>query len=145
MLHRLLRLCLPAAAALPLLLPLNANAQRDPNTEASCYSRLNHDSVRACIKEQSVKASKALETAEKTLTGTIQKELHANRAAATRRFTQSNARYRQYRQSQCEFQSEAASAKKSAPDRQMLCTIALDAQRTRELNTTTETLRGREK
>lgn len=123
-----------------LLLPVSAIAQRDPQAESTCYSRLNHENVRACIKEQAIQAGKDMESAEKLLAAAIRRELHANRTAALQQLSQANAHYRQYRKHQCEFQSEAASGKKSAPDRRMLCTTALDLQRTRDLKATVDAL-----
>ncbi|MPM87712.1 hypothetical protein SDC9_134812 [bioreactor metagenome] len=128
--------------SISLIVPLSSMAQRDPNTENTCYARLNHDNVRACIKEQAASADKELVSAEKLLAATLKQERHN---AAAQHLTQANARYRQYRKAQCAFQADAASGKKSAPDREMLCTTALDLQRAKDLKTTTEMLRGSEK
>ena len=123
------------------LLPLAAAAQRDPSAENNCYSRLSHDSMRACIKEQSAAATKELESAEKMLASTIQHELRNSKTSARQHLTQANAKYRQYRKAQCSFQAQAATGKKSAPAREMLCTTALDLQRAKDLHATIETLR----
>ncbi|MBF5003446.1 lysozyme inhibitor LprI family protein [Diaphorobacter caeni] len=123
------------------LLPLAAAAQRDPSAESNCYSRLSHDSMRACIKEQSAAATKELESAEKQLASAIQSELHHSKSSARQHLSEANARYRQYRKAQCAFQAQAANGKKSAPDREMLCTTALDLQRAKDLKATAEMLR----
>lgn len=123
------------------LIPLAATAQRDPGSENNCYSQLSQDSMRACIKERAASASRALESAEKLLASTIVSELQNAKTSAGKQLTQANAKYRQYRKAQCAFQALAASGRKSAPDREMLCTTALDLQRAKDLNATVGMLR----
>ena len=127
------------------LVPLVANAQRDSSTENTCYTRLNHDSMRACIKEQAAAAQKGMDVAEKQLASAVKQELRSSRNSAQQHLSQANNRYRQYRKAQCAFVADAANGKKSAPDREMLCVTALDLQRAKDLNTTTEMLRVADK
>ncbi len=118
-----------------LLISTIASGQDAALAEEQCFKLASHAEARACLEARSQQSALAVQQAESSLRAAFLKwdQEPQYRARSIAALNDSSAKFRQYRESQCEFQAAVAAGGNGAGDRRLLCNIGLNLRRTAEL------------